>query len=230
MKQATYCCKQLFTSFRFRGVVDPGEGPVYTEEYLSFVDELRRLHPDMQQPKLLIADAIDFISKQEALRTRRHLTRIFRLSCLCLDEPRFSFPPVKFGSVQTDNPTCIMFDVLAPIQSYLSNVSRGLDALTSDASLSRFLLLKQTFGHTAIDSIYSPWDSFDHFGWLQIRDELSSSLRISTKSGTSRPSTSKSPKVVRVSPGKTVSQHSVSEPKETLSSKACSSSEKSANP
>ena len=222
VEQATYCYKQLFTSFRLRGVVDPGEEPVYTDEYFSFVDELRRLHLDMQQPKLLIADAIDFISI--------HLTRIFRLSCLCLDEPRFSFPPVKFGSVKTDDPTCIMFDVLASIQSYLGNVSRGLDALTPDASISRFLLLEQTFGHTAHDNTYSPWDSFDQFGRQQIRDGLSSSLRISTKSGTSRPSTSKSPKVVRVSPGKTVAQHSVSETKETSSSKACSSSGKSANP
>ena len=184
----------------------------------------------MQQPKLLIANAIDFISRQEALRTRRHLTRIFRLSCLCLDEPRFSFPPVKFGSIKTDDHSCIMFDVVAPIQSYLSNVSRGVDALTSDASISRFLLLEQTFGHTALDSTYSPWDSFGHFGRQQIRDGFSSSLRISTKSGTSRPSTSKSPKVVRLSPGKTVLQHSVSEPKETSSSRVCSSSEKSANP
>ena len=230
VEQATYCYKQLFTSFRLRGVVDPGEEPVYTDEYLSFVDELRPLHPDMQQPKLLIADAIDFISKQDALRTRRHLTRIFRLSCLCLDEPRFSFPPVRFGSVKTDDPTCVMFDVLAPIQSYLGNVSRGLDTLTPDASISRFLLLEQTFGDTALDSTYSPWDSFDDFGRTEIRDRLSSSLRLPAKIGTSRPSTKKSPKVVRLSPGKVVSQQNVSESKGASSSKACSSSGKSINP
>ena len=230
VEQATFCYKQLFTSFRLRGVIDPGEEPVYTDEYLSFVDELRRLHLDMQQPKLLIADAIDFISKQDALRTRRHLTRILRLSCLCLDEPRFSFPPFKFGSVKTDDPSCVMFDVLAPIQSYLGNVFRGLDTLASDASISRFLLLEQTFGDTALDSTYSPWDSFDHFGRTQIRDGLSSSLRLPTKRGTSRPSTSKSPKVVRLSPGKVVSQQSASESKEASSSKACNSSGKSINP
>ena len=112
VEQATYCFKQLFSSFRLRGVADPGEEPVYT-------DELRRLHPDMQQPKLLIANAIDFISNQEALKTRRHLTRIFRLCCLCLDEPRFSYPAVKFDSARTDDPTCSMFDVGVPIQSFL---------------------------------------------------------------------------------------------------------------
>ena len=139
MEQASYCCKQLFTSFRLRGVVDSSEETVYAEEYLSFVDELRRLHPDTQQPKLLIADAVDFISGQEALKTRRHLNRIFSLSCICLDELRFSFPGVKFGSVKTDEPTCSMFDVVAPIQSFLDHGLRGIDILTSDSSIAGFL-------------------------------------------------------------------------------------------
>ena len=56
MEQASYCVKQLFSSFRLRWVVEPGEESVYTDDYLSFADELRRLHPDMQQPKLLIPD------------------------------------------------------------------------------------------------------------------------------------------------------------------------------
>ena len=69
MEQSSYCFRQLFTSFRIRGVVDSTAKTVYAEEYLSFIDELRRLLPDMQQPKLLIADAVDFISGQEALKT-----------------------------------------------------------------------------------------------------------------------------------------------------------------
>ena len=141
MEQASYCFKQLFTSFRLRGVVDSSEETVYAEEYLSFVDELRRLHPDMQQPKLLIADAVDFISGQEALKTRRHLNRIFRLSCLCLDKPRFSFSGVRFGSVKTDDPTCSMFDVVAPIQSFLGHGLRGMEIVTSDSSIASSSLL-----------------------------------------------------------------------------------------
>ena len=81
MEQASYNFKQLFTSFRLRVVVDSSEETVYADEYLSFVDELRHHHPDMQQPKLLIVDAVEFTSGQEALKTRRHLTRILRLSC-----------------------------------------------------------------------------------------------------------------------------------------------------
>ena len=224
VEQAMYCFKQLFSSFRLRGVVDQGEEPVYTEEYLSFIDELRRLHPGVQQPKLLIADAITFISSQGALKTRRRLTRIFRLCCLCLDEPRFSFPGVRFDSARTDDPTCSMFDVVAPIQSFLGSVSRGLDALTSEASISRFLHLEPTFGGPGLESTYSPWDSFNHFGRQQIRETLSSSLRISSVSGTGRSTSGKSPKVVRISPGKPSSQRSATEADEAPISKSCDSS------
>ena len=125
MEQAAYCFKNLFSSFRLGGVFQSEEETVYIEEYLSFIDELRRTLPEMQQPKLLIADTIDFVSKQPALKSRVHLTRIFRLSCLCIDEPRFMFAPVRLGSNKTDEPTSVMFDIVAAIQSYLSNVARG---------------------------------------------------------------------------------------------------------
>ena len=172
VEQASYCFKQLFTSFRLRGVFQSDEESIYLEEYLSFIDELRRVHPEVQQPKLLINDAVYFISQQEFLKPRRHLTRIFQLSCLCLDEPRFSFPAVRFGSVRTDEPTCSMFDIVAPIQSYYGSVARGLDNLISEASIERLLGLEQTFGTTGLSNTYSPWDGIDHFGIDRIRDAI----------------------------------------------------------
>ena len=172
-ENASYCFKQLFSSFRLRGVVQQREDElVYTEEYVSFLDVLRQSHPGTQQPKLLIADAIEFISGQEALRTRPHLHRLFRLSCFRLDEPRLSFSPVKFGSHRTDDPLSPMFDVIAPIQSYLGYSARGLDVLTSDASVTRFLSLEQSFGNSGLTDVYSPWDSVDHFGRVKIREAL----------------------------------------------------------
>ena len=219
MEQASYCFKQLCTSLRLRGVVESSEEPVYTDEYLSFVDELRRLYPDLQQPKLLIADAIYFISGQEALKTGRHLTRIFRLSCLCLDEPRFSFPAVKFDSVTTDDPTCSMFDLLAPIQSFLDHGFRGLDILTSDSSITGSLALELTFGTTGLDSTYNPWDSIDHCGCYQIRECLNSCRRKSTGAESSRTSPNKSPKVIRISPGKSTPRRSVLETEDVLVSR-----------
>ena len=139
---------------------------------MSIFDVLRQSHPGIQQPKLLIADAIEFISGQETLRTRPHLHRLFRLSCLCLDHPRLSFSPVKFGSHRTDNPLSSKFDVIALIQSYLGYVARGLDFLTSDASVTRFLPLEQSFGNSGFTDVYSPWDSVNHVGRVKIREDL----------------------------------------------------------
>ena len=121
IEQATYCFKQLFSSFRLRGIFQADEETPYQEEYLSVIDDLRQSHPDIQQPKLLIVDAVDFIGRQDALKSRRNLTRIFRLRCTCLDEPPFSFPAVIFGSVNTHDPTSPMFDVVAPIQSWVDD-------------------------------------------------------------------------------------------------------------
>ena len=174
MEQAAYCFKNLFSSFRLRGVFKSEEESLYMEEYLSFIDEVRRTHPEIQQPKLLIADAIDFVSKQPALKSRIYLSRIFRLRCLCIDEPRYSFVPVRFGSTKTDDPTSMLFDVVAPIQSYLKNAVRGLDTLATDASIARLLELEMTFGDAGLSSTYCPWDGINHFDRVGIQDCINS--------------------------------------------------------
>ena len=139
---------------------------------MSFLNVIRAAHPGIQQPKLLIADAIELVSSQRSLEARPHLRRMFRLSSLCLDEPRRSFTPVKFGSHRTDNPLSPMFGVIAPIRSYLRYVSRGLDVLTSDSSVSRLLPLEQSFGNSGLSDVYSPWNSVNHFDRAQIRENL----------------------------------------------------------
>ena len=143
---------------------------------MSFLDVLRQQHPEIQLPKRLIAHVIDLISSQESLGARPHLRRIFCLSCLCLDEPRKSFAPVKFGSHRTDDPLSSMFDVIAPIQSYLGYVTHGLYVLTSDTSVSRSLPLEQSFGNSGHTDIHSPWDSVDHFDRALIRKTLQPSV------------------------------------------------------
>ena len=55
LENATYCFKQLFSSFRLRGVVQAEDELIHTEECVFFVDVLRQLHPGIQQLKRLIA-------------------------------------------------------------------------------------------------------------------------------------------------------------------------------
>ena len=112
--QALYCYKQLFRSFQLRGYFQPDEESVYTEEYLSFLDELRKELPELDQPRVIITDAVIYISTHEALQSRPHLARIFRVSCLCLDEDYTSMPTVKFGSVRTDDPKSKLIDTILP--------------------------------------------------------------------------------------------------------------------
>ena len=95
---------------------------MHTEEYLSFLDELRKELPELDQPRVIITDAVTLISTHEALQTRPHLARIFRLSCLCLDEDFTSMPPVKFGPIRTDDPKSKLIDTILPVQSFFMNV------------------------------------------------------------------------------------------------------------
>ena len=199
LENSYYCFKQLFSSFRLRGVVQAEEETLHMEEYVSFIDILRQMHPGIQQPKLLIADAVDFITEQEALKSRPHLRRLFRLSCLCLDEPRLSFSPVKFGSHRTDDPLSPMFDVIAPIQSYLGYATQGLDVLTSDDSVKHFLALDQSFGNSGLTDVYSPWDSVDHFDKVKIRETLDPTVTVgSVATGSSAPKETSSLKAFAV--------------------------------
>ena len=167
LERAEYCFRQLFTCFRLRVLFHADKESIHTEEYLSFLDAIR--HVGIQQTKLLITDAIDFISGRESLGSRTHLQRIFRLSFLCLDEHRLSFSPVKFGSHHTDVPQSPMSDVNAPIQCYYMFFVDWTFPLQILPFLVK-VLLEQSFGNAGLSDVYSPWDSIDHFGRAQIRE------------------------------------------------------------
>ena len=173
LNHATFHFKQLFSSFRLRGLFQASEESIYLEEYLSFIDKLRRTRPNVQQTRLLDGDAVDFISRQHFWTSSPHLSRMFRLSCLCLDEPRCS-SPVRFGSVKTDHLTCATFDLVTPIQSCFDAVARGLDNLTSDESIARLLKLEMTLASFGLSDTYSPWDEVNYFGRDQIRSAIDS--------------------------------------------------------
>ena len=168
LSQALYCFKQLFRCFQFRNYFQPEDESLLTEEFLAFLDELRKEMPNMTQPRVIIVDAISFISGHEALPSRLLLSRIFRLSCLCLDDNYTEMPIVRFGTVSTDDPKSKLIDTILPVQSYFINVGRSVDALATSSSASSFLTLETTFGNTALCDTYSPSDELDHFGQANI--------------------------------------------------------------
>ena len=168
LSQALYCFKQLFRSFHVRGYYQADDESICTEEYLSFLDELRKEYPDLDQPRVIILDAVAFKSGHVTLLSRPHLARIFKLSCLCLDQGYSAMPPVKFGLVREDDPKSKLIDTILPVQSFFMNVGRSVDALTTATPISDFLAFEPTFGGSAFTDTYSPWDGLDLFNRTEI--------------------------------------------------------------
>ena len=139
---STYCLRQLFTSFRLRGYYDSTEETPCYEEYVTFVDSMRQQYSGMSQPTLFIADTVDFLMKQESLQTRPLLYKLFRLSCLCLDVLFLQLPAVKFWNVNSDDPTSQLTDLVRPVQSYSANVAQGVEVMTREEPVSKFLALE----------------------------------------------------------------------------------------
>ena len=178
---ATKCFSQLFTIFRLRGYFSQEQEAPAQEEYLSFVDELRVKFSEFDQPTLLIKDTIDFLMEQTTLPTRPLLLSCFRLACLCIDEPFRSLPTVKFSSVNTEDPTSKLVDIVLPVQSYFNQVANSVESVTSDASISEFLEMESTFGRTALGDTYDPWSGLDNFGRTEILSKLDPDRRLQSK-------------------------------------------------
>ena len=70
LEQAIYCFKQLFRSFQLRSYFQIYEESICAEEYLSFLDELRKEMPGLEQSRVIIIDAISFVSGHESLQWR----------------------------------------------------------------------------------------------------------------------------------------------------------------
>ena len=166
------CFKQLFNTFFSRRYFTEEQESQCLEEYRSFVDELRRIYPDMAQPTLLITDTIGFLVELPCLRTCRLLYSLFTLSCLCLDEPFQTLPVVKFNSIRTHEPSSRLADIILPVQSYFKNVSLGIATLSSDVSVAKFLSLEATLGDGALRDSYDPWSEIDLFGRAKILAQL----------------------------------------------------------
>ena len=166
---ASYCHSQLFTSFRLRGFFTLDQETACGEDYLSFLDDLRQTFPDLVHPTLFNADTVKFLVELPSLHSRPLLYKLFHLACLCLDEPFPVLTTVRFGSVDSDNPTSSLIDVILPVQSYFSNVPYGNEAVTSVAVFRR---LELDFGASGLADTYCPWDSVEFFGRSKILEQL----------------------------------------------------------
>ena len=194
---ATTCLGKLFMTFRLRRYFSQDQESQAQEEYLCFVDELRVKFAEFDQPTLLIPDTVDFLMSQTTLPTRSLLLQCFKLACLCLDEPFWPLPVVKFGSVNTGDLTSQLVDVVLPVQSYIWNVVSSFDTVTTDTSIAEYLELETTFGRGALSDTYDPWLGLDSFGGSEVLSKLDPSDKYQCK--VSKGKATESPKVQKPS-------------------------------
>ena len=142
------------------------------EEYHSFLEDLKRNYPDLVQPTVFISDSVTFLMELPSLRCRPLLFKLFRLACLCLNEPFQILPAVKFGSVDSEDPTSRLVDVILPVESYFRNIPHGVEAMTSDQSIAAFLQLKPNFDGSGLSDVYCPWESVDYFRRAKFLEQL----------------------------------------------------------
>ena len=154
----------------------------------------------MNQLTFFIPDSIDLLLGQEILQSRPLLYKLLRLSCLCIDEPFVELPVIKFWGFNSDDPTSQLIDLFQPVQSYFTNVARGVEVMTREESVSKFLSLEPTFGTTALSDNCCPWLSVDFSGRARILEGLDPAKSCQRDAG----SPSKSRGVESIEPHKTI--------------------------
>ena len=173
---ATRCYNNLFTTFRLRNYFTLDQESQAQEEYVPFIDEMRLKFAEFDQPTLFVPDTIAFLMEQTTLATRPLLLP-------SLDEPFRPLPPVKFSSINTEDPTSKLVDVILPVQSFFKHVVNSIESATSDASISEFLELESTFGRSALSDTYNPWTGLDNFGRTTILSKLDPDSKFGSAAG-----------------------------------------------
>ena len=174
---ATKCFAELYRGFRLWGwVQDPGE-KICRDEYIDVLTHLRGSKVSLTSTPSAFYDLVNFLSKLPALRERKHVYRLFKLSCLCLADKSPTLPIVSFGNVSTANLNCQSTDVVLPVESLLANLPQSVPVCASDRALEEFSRLCVDFGENSLDDAFDPWHSVDLFGRAKTLKKLSSSYK-----------------------------------------------------
>ena len=175
MEQVTFCFGALFQAFALRGWVQRSSEADYRDEYMEFVDHFRANFPQLKDVPGQMKDMVGFLVALPALRSRKSLFHLFRLSCLCLTESGIELPAIKFHEVDTSKPKCRFTDMLLPAQSYLANCSQSVSYCTSESSIAKFREMDSQFssGQFAGD----PWTHVDAFGRSAFQKSLMTTFK-----------------------------------------------------
>ena len=174
---AVDCYQHLFQSFSSRGWVARELRNVHIDDYKEFVDDMRHVYLDELGVGPDVEDMVSFLSLCPELSRRRYTWDLFKLSCLCLGHVAPKLPAVSLGSSKVGVTSVDLSSIIEPLQGYLLGSDAEGNVFTDPGSFSSCMELLETFGDSALQCGYNPWEFVDVDGYEKIRTELEKSYK-----------------------------------------------------
>ena len=174
---AVDCYQHLFQSFSSRGWVARGLRNVHIDDYIEFVDDMRHVYLDELGVGPDVEDMVSFLSLCPELSRRRYTWDLFKLSCLCLGHVAPKLPDVSLGLSKVGVTSVDLSSIIEPLQGYLLSSDAEGNFFTDPGSISSCMELLETFGDSALQCGYNPWEFVDVHGYEKIRTELEKSYK-----------------------------------------------------
>ena len=174
---AVDCYQHLFQSFSSWGWVARELRNIHIDDYVEFIDDMRHVYLDELGVGLDVEDMVSFLSSCPELSRRGYNWDLFKLCCLCLGHVAPKLPDVSLGSSKVGVTRVDLSSVIEPIQGYLLSGDTEGNFFTDPGSISSCMELLETFGDSALQGGYNPWEFVDVHGYKKIRPELEKSFK-----------------------------------------------------
>ena len=175
---AVDCYQHLFQSFGSRGWVARELRNVHIDDYIEFVDDLRHVYLDELGVGPDVEDMVSFLSSCPELPRRGYTWDLFKLSCLCLGHVAPKLPDVPLGSSNVGVTSVDVSSIIEPLQGYLLSSDAEGNFFTDPGSISSCMELLETFGDSALQCGYNPWEFVDVHDYEKIWTELEKSYKV----------------------------------------------------
>ena len=174
---AVDCYQHLFQSFSSRGSVARELRNIHIDDYVEFIDDVRHVYLDELGVGPDVEDMVSFLSSCPELSRREYTWDLFKLCCLCLGHVAPKLPDVSLGCSEVGVTSVDISCVVEPIQGYLLSGDTEGNFFTDPGSISSCMQLLETFGDSALQCGYNPWEFVDVHGYEKIRAESEKSFK-----------------------------------------------------
>ena len=174
---AVDCYQHLFQSSSSRGWVARELRNVHIDDYIEFIDDVRHMYLDEVGVGPDVEDMVSFMSSCPELSRREYTWDLLKLLCLCLGHVAPKLPDVSLGSGKVGVTRVDLSSVVEPIPGFFLSSDAEGNFFTDPASTSSCMELLETFGDSALQYDYNPWESVNVHGYEKIRAELEKSYK-----------------------------------------------------